>query len=100
MVLGTMGGGEWLVVLLLAFLLFGPKKLPELARSLGLASSEYKKAVKEGEDTLKKGPDDKKSDVEKAAKALGIETKGKSEKELKGEIAERMKKDGDGSGDD
>ncbi|MDP7081122.1 MAG: twin-arginine translocase TatA/TatE family subunit [Candidatus Undinarchaeales archaeon] len=100
MVLGTMGGGEWLVVLLLAFLLFGPKKLPELARSLGLASSEYKKAVKDGEDTLKKRIDDKKSDVEKAAKALDIETKGKSEKELKDEIAERMKKDGDGSGDD
>jgi len=95
-----MGGGEWLVVLLLAFLLFGPKKLPELARSLGLASSEYKKAVKEGEETLKKEPEEKKSDVVKAAEALGIDIKGKSEKELKQEIATQMKGKEDGSGDD
>lgn len=39
---------EWWVVLGVAVLLFGAKKLPELARSLGRAQSEFKQGVKEG----------------------------------------------------
>lgn len=38
------GHGELLVVLLVLVLLFGSKKLPELARSLGQSLSEFKKA--------------------------------------------------------
>ncbi|HET7869302.1 MAG TPA: twin-arginine translocase TatA/TatE family subunit [Actinomycetota bacterium] len=41
-------GPEWFVVLGVIVLLFGAKKLPELARSLGRSSSEFKKGVKEG----------------------------------------------------
>ena len=36
-----------IVILVLALLLFGPKKLPELARALGRASAEYHKAARE-----------------------------------------------------
>lgn len=43
-----MGTGELLVILCLALLLFGGKKLPELARSLGTGIREFKKAC-EGE---------------------------------------------------
>jgi len=42
------GGPEWLIVLGVVVLLFGAKKLPELARSLGKSSSEFKKGLKEG----------------------------------------------------
>jgi len=42
------GPWEWLIVLGVILLLFGAKKLPELARSLGKSSSEFKKGVKEG----------------------------------------------------
>ena len=38
---------EWLFILLLALLLFGGKKIPELARSLGKGVSEFKKGVRE-----------------------------------------------------
>jgi sec-independent protein translocase protein TatA len=38
------GTGELIVILCLALLLFGGKKLPELARSLGLGIREFKKA--------------------------------------------------------
>jgi sec-independent protein translocase protein TatA len=42
------GGGEWLIILLIVLLLFGAKKLPELARSMGRASKEFREGVKEG----------------------------------------------------
>jgi sec-independent protein translocase protein TatA len=43
-------GPEWFVVLGVIVLLFGAKKLPELARSLGKSSSEFKQGLKEGAD--------------------------------------------------
>ncbi len=41
-------GPEWFIVLGILVLLFGAKKLPELARSVGRSSSEFKKGMKEG----------------------------------------------------
>jgi len=48
-VLGFMGIGvqELLVVLLIVLVLFGAKKIPELARGLGNGLREFKKAAKE-----------------------------------------------------
>ena len=39
---------HWLVVLLVILLIFGPKRLPELARSLGEGIREFKKSLKDG----------------------------------------------------
>lgn len=50
----TLGGGELLVVFAIALFLFGPKKLPELARSLGKAVAEYHKAQREFEAEIQK----------------------------------------------
>ncbi len=43
--------GLWqiLIVVLIAAVLFGAKKIPELARSLGKAKGEFKKGLSEGE---------------------------------------------------
>ncbi len=41
-------GPEWIVVLVVLVLLFGAKKLPELARSVGKSTSEFKKGMAEG----------------------------------------------------
>lgn len=41
-------GPEWIVVLVILVLLFGAKKLPELARSVGKSTSEFKKGMSEG----------------------------------------------------
>ncbi len=43
------GSGEAAVIAVLALLLFGPEKLPELARSLGEAYAEFKSAMEEAE---------------------------------------------------
>lgn len=42
-----MGMGEWLIIFLIILLLFGAKRLPEIARSLGKATNEFKKAKDE-----------------------------------------------------
>lgn len=42
-------GPEWIIVGLIAVVvLFGAKKLPEMARSVGRAQGEFKKGLKEG----------------------------------------------------
>jgi len=46
------GGGEWLIILVVVLLLFGSKKLPELARSLGKSVSEFKKGQNEFQNAL------------------------------------------------
>ena len=53
-----MFSGPWQIVLLLVVivLVFGSKKLPELARALGKAKGEFKKGTEEGEALLREAP--------------------------------------------
>jgi sec-independent protein translocase protein TatA len=44
---GWLGGGEMMVVLVVALILFGSKKIPEFAKGLGQAMKEFKKASNE-----------------------------------------------------
>lgn len=41
---GSIGGTELLVILVIALLIFGPKKLPELGRTIGKGLGEFKRA--------------------------------------------------------
>ncbi len=47
---------EILVILIIILILMGPKRLPKLARSLGLATREYKKAAEGAGVKRKKRP--------------------------------------------
>ncbi len=109
-----LGGPEVVIIIAVGLLLFGPKKLPELARSIGRAVGEYQKAVKEFEhevdstrkDVLgdggstpsgpartpgarkKTGPSPQ---LLKIAKNLGIDTANKTESQLLAEINRKTK---------
>ena len=41
---GSIGGTELLVIMVIALLIFGPRKLPELGKSIGKGLSEFKRA--------------------------------------------------------
>jgi sec-independent protein translocase protein TatA len=49
---GFLGGWEWVVVLLAVLLLFGAKRIPELAKGLGSGIREFKKAAREVTDEV------------------------------------------------
>ncbi len=51
-VAGAIGGWELAIILLAALLLFGAKRLPELARALGQSLREFKKAARDVEEEL------------------------------------------------
>ena len=54
----NIGIPEILLILLLIVLLFGAKKLPDLARGMGEALKEFRKAQKEGKEGQKDGQDE------------------------------------------
>ncbi len=59
----NIGGGSLVLIILVVILLFGAKRIPELARGLGRGIREFKDATKEIQDDLEEGLKDKKKDT-------------------------------------
>ena len=55
---GSFGGMELVVIVLIVLLLFGAKKIPELARGIGQGIQEFKKASGEIRKEIEKGAQD------------------------------------------
>jgi sec-independent protein translocase protein TatA len=49
---GSIGMPELIIIFVIALIIFGPRKLPELGRSLGKSLAEFKKASNELRNTL------------------------------------------------
>jgi sec-independent protein translocase protein TatA len=50
--IGSLGLPELIIIFVIALIVFGPRKLPELGRSLGKGIAEFKKASNELQRTL------------------------------------------------
>jgi len=103
----NIGGSEWIIIgLLIVFLLFGSKKLPEFSRMIGKAVGEYEKAriithreFSESISSLKGdyvGPkvvsplNSEREKLEMIAHSLGIEFTNESDDELRKLISNKM----------
>ena len=90
-VLQIPAGAEWIIILVaIIVLIFGARKIPEVAKSLGRARGEFEKGKQEVDIELKEAKkekvgakEDERERLEKAAKALGINVEGKSLEELR-----------------
>jgi len=93
------GSLEILLIVVVIIVLFGASKIPELARSLGKATGEFKKGKNEIETELSdigktsnqdKPADNSSSRIKTMAQDLGIATEGKSDEQLLDEIQKKM----------
>lgn len=82
-----MGNTELFMLLFIVLLLFGARKLPELAKGMGSAVKEFNDASRETDSyTPRNKEDEKKYAIIDAARKLGIETEGRSLQEISEEI--------------
>jgi sec-independent protein translocase protein TatA len=85
-----LGGVEWIfIIIIIVVLFFGVKKIPEIARSFGKASTEYEKARIEAKRELHQIRDQGKTNnigrekLEAIAETLGIDYTNKNDDELR-----------------
>src|SRR5262249_42162583 len=94
--MGIVNGTEWIfIIAIIAIIIFGAKKIPELARSLGKASSEYEKAKVMAANELKiKGmgvtTSNDSEKLREVATTLGIDHAGKTDSELRALIQSKI----------
>jgi sec-independent protein translocase protein TatA len=71
--IGSFGGTELIIALVIILLLFGAKRIPELARGLGSGVKEFKAGTREGQLEEKKNEEkkneEKKNEEEQTASA-------------------------------
>ncbi len=67
--MGMPGGWELVLIVGVVLLLFGGKKIPELAKGLGKGIKDFKKAVNEDEETVTEKSKELESKAEKVATA-------------------------------
>jgi sec-independent protein translocase protein TatA len=87
---------ELIVILFIILLLFGGRKLPELARSMGSAVREYTEAAKEPtkyvESKTKTKEEEEREAILEAARKMGIETEGRSLSDIAQDLVKATEK--------
>lgn len=74
--MGAFGGFEWVLIILAFLLLFGAKRIPDLARGMGQGIKEFRKASED----IKKEIDRGQKDIEDATR---VDNSKKEESETK-----------------
>lgn len=63
--MGNLGLGELIIILIIALIIFGPGKLPEVGKALGRTVTEFKKASHEADQPEKSDDSDSKTNNNK-----------------------------------
>ena len=87
--MGLIGLPEMILIFVAVLFLFGPDKIPELARSLGKATGEFRKAQMESEIKSKKLTDpldEKDTKIHNLAIEMGLNVENKTSEQLVEEI--------------
>ena len=94
----VIGMQEIILIVIVIIIIFGASKIPELARSLGKATGEFKKGKQETERELKdiekansESSGQNSAKIRKMAQDLGISIEGKDDKQLLEEIQKKTK---------
>ncbi len=88
------GTQELILILVVGLFIFGSSKLPEMARSLGKATGEFKRSQIESERELKqldKPLKDKDTKIRDLAVEMGLDTQNKTDEQLVQEIRLKIK---------
>jgi len=62
--IGPLGTTELIIILIIVLLIFGPRKLPEVAEAFGKSIQKFKKAARDVQDEVKTGSEDEKKDTD------------------------------------
>lgn len=83
------GGGEFLFLILLGLLVFGPKKLPEIGKQVGGMVAQLRRAMREFQTTLDREVElDKIKDVARDVQAIGRDARGAVQRQFDQALAE------------
>jgi sec-independent protein translocase protein TatA len=102
LIMGIVNGTEWIIIIVvIAVVIFGAKKVPEIARSFGRATTEYEKAKIEAKKELQRirnlpgatSIQDDREKLEAVAETLGINYSNKNNLELRAAIQSEIDKD-------
>ncbi len=84
-----------IAVVLIVFVMWGPKKIPELARSLGLAKKEFQAVQAEVSGNPQVRPQSPGDSLIETARKLGISTGGKTAERISEEIVKKVQSGGE-----
>ncbi len=93
----SLGWWEILLIILIAIILFGPQKIPQLARSLGEAIREFRKAEKglfEKEEEKKEKIEEYRDLIIDLAKKLDVKTEGRELSDILKDVLAKAKEKG------
>ncbi len=83
---GSLGGPELIVIFIIALLIFGPRKLPEIGKVIGKGLSEFKRATLDFKKSLETEVEEETKGLKEAKdelKAAGEEVKGSFEQTVR-----------------
>ncbi len=96
----NISGGEIFIIMLVVFLIFGPDKIPEIARWIGKGVGEIKKATSEIRDEIDRGTGDIRKEAENLKQDLHVDNPLKKRPFKKNENTKSKKDDAENADPD